>query len=502
MNDFNIPPKVLVDLLPENFSGQVSDQLLINDMHLDSRRLSPGDLFVALKGNQDNGERYISSAVENGAVAVLVENHHLASMLKLEIPILGLDNLKDNIGNIACKFFEDPSKNMSLVGITGTNGKSSIASFTAQLQKLSGQCSATIGTLGYGKIDSLLCETGMTTPDVISIQRIMYELRLQGVSDVAMEVSSHGIDQKRIDGLMFDVGVISNITQDHLDYHATFKHYADTKRSFLLSGQCKTAVVNADDAECQTLIASLKAANKSYVAYGIDNPQSDVKADIKQCNEDGVRIALRSPWGKQEFNAPVVGAFNVSNLLAAISVNCIQGREFSSVVNAVANLHPLEGRMQAVKLLNSEQLPKVYIDYAHTPDALTNVLQSLRRHTKQKLWVVFGCGGDRDKGKRAQMGEAAARLADHVVVTSDNPRTENPDNIIHDIVSGIDDASRVETISERQLAICNAVNACANDDLVLIAGKGHEDYQVIGQKKIPFSDYVVAENALRQRRDG
>ncbi len=502
MNDFNIPPKVLVDLLPESFSGNVSDQLLINDLHLDSRCLSPGDLFVAIKGSQDNGERYISSAVENGAVAVLVENHHLASMLKLEIPVIGLDELKENIGTIASNFFGDPSCDMSLVGITGTNGKSSIASFIAQIQKNLGDNTATIGTLGYGKIDTVLSETGMTTPDIISLQRILYELRLQGVSHIAMEVSSHGIDQKRVDGLTFDVGVISNITQDHLDYHASFKSYADTKRSFLLSGQCKTAVVNVDDNECQNLVASLRSENKSFVTYGIDNAQCDVHAEVKKCSEDGVHLRLKSPWGEQEFDAPVVGKFNVSNLLAAITVNCIQGKDFASVVNAVSSLHPLEGRMQAVKLVNGDELPKVYIDYAHTPDALTNVLQSLRQHVKQKLWVVFGCGGDRDKGKRALMGEAAAKLADYVVVTSDNPRTENPENIIHDILSGIRDSSSVESISERQLAIYKAVNNCANDDLVLIAGKGHEDYQIIGKKKIPFSDYVTAENALRQRRDG
>ncbi|MFL0801754.1 MAG: UDP-N-acetylmuramoyl-L-alanyl-D-glutamate--2,6-diaminopimelate ligase [Agarilytica sp.] len=501
MEDYSFRPKSLVSVLPKDFCGDVSDQLLINDIQLDSRRISPGALFVALKGSQDNGELYISSAVENGAAAVLVEGCHVPSMLNLEIPIVGVDELKSKLADICINFFGDSTKQMSVVGITGTNGKSSIASFTAQISALLGGESATIGTLGYGRINQVMTETGMTTPDLVSCHRIFAELLEEGVGHVAMEVSSHGIDQNRIDQLSFRVAVISNITRDHLDYHGSFEAYAAIKKSFLLSGIAQTAVVNIDDPECKKLVQTLRDNNQPVITYSVESDEADIYAKVNAYTQTGLLARISSAWGATDVEIPLVGTFNLGNLLAAIAANCAIGNKFAEVMQVVSRVHSLEGRMQAVEVNNDVDLPRVYIDFAHTPDALAHVLKALKHHTKNNLWVVFGCGGDRDVGKRAVMGEIAAKLADRVVLTSDNPRGEDPNKILADIMGGVAAQKPVEQVLERRHAISMAIGSCANNDLVLVAGKGHEEYQLVGSKKLPFSDYVVAKNALEQRRD-
>ncbi len=501
MEDYSFQPKTLVSVLPKDFCGDVTDQLLINDIQLDSRRVTPGALFVALKGSQDNGELYISSAVENGAAAVLVEGCHIPQMLNLEIPIVGVDDLKSKLSKICQVFFGDATKDMSVVGITGTNGKSSIASFTAQISALLGGEAATIGTLGYGRINQAMTETGMTTPDLVSCHRIFSELYDDGVKDVAMEVSSHGIDQNRIDRLSFRVAVISNITHDHLDYHGSFKAYADIKKSFLLSGDAQVAVVNIDDPECAKLAQEISDNNQALITYSVDSSAADVSAEIKSYTQTGLLAHIVTPWGAGDVDIPLVGKFNLGNLLAAIAANCVIGKSFDDLMDVVSLVRPLEGRMQAVEINDDKSLPRVYIDFAHTPDALAHVLKALKHHTKNNLWVVFGCGGDRDNEKRAVMGEIAAKLADRVVLTSDNPRSEDPNKILADIMVGVDEQRTVEQVVERRQAISMAIGSCANDDLVLVAGKGHEEYQLVGSTKLPFSDYVVAKNALEQRRD-
>ncbi len=501
MEDYSFRPKALVSVLPKGFCGDVSDQLLINDIQLDSRRISPGALFVALKGGQDNGELYISSAVENGAAAVLVEGCHIPSMLNLEIPIVGVDDLKSKLAHVCLRFFGDVTNKMSVVGITGTNGKSSIASFTAQISALLGGESATVGTLGYGRIHQTMTETGMTTPDLVSCHRIFAELYEDGVRDVAIEVSSHGIAQNRIDQLSFRVAVISNITRDHLDYHGSFSAYADIKKSFLLSGDAQVAVVNIDDPECEKLAQELRQNHQALITYSVESADADISAKITSYTQAGLLAHIVSPWGVADVDIPLVGKFNLGNLLAAIASNCAIGKNFDEVIGVISQVHPLEGRMQAVEINNDTSLPRVYIDFAHTPDALEHVLKALKHHTKNNLWVVFGCGGDRDSGKRAVMGEIAAKLADRVVLTSDNPRSEDPNKILADIMGGVDEQKPVEKVVERRNAISMAIGSCASNDLVLVAGKGHEEYQLVGSKKLPFSDYVVAKNALEQRRD-
>ncbi len=501
MGVYNPSPKKLVEILPKNHVGKLSDQLLVNDIQIDSRRVSPGALFIALKGGDDNGEQYISGAVENGAVAVLVESDCIPSIANVEIPVIGVDNLKVRLGEIAEKFFENSSENLFICGITGTNGKSSIVSFVAQLDALLGGKAATIGTLGYGVIDKTITETGMTTPDVVSCHRILAELLSDGVQSVAMEVSSHGIDQNRTDNIHFDIGVISNITRDHLDYHGSFEEYARTKKSFLLSTQCKTAIINLDDKKCAALAEEMAEQNKHFISYGIESPHADVRGSIKSYTDTGVVAHIESPWGEADVLVPLIGAFNFSNLIAAICVNCQSGKNFDALIKAIPDIHAVEGRTQEVTVEGSLELPRVYIDFAHTPDALEKVLKALKLHANKNLWVVFGCGGDRDRGKRSQMGRIAAAYADRIILTSDNPRTEDPELILADILSGVPDNSPVEKIVERKLAISVAVGSSDKNDLVLIAGKGHESYQIIDREKLPFSDCVVAKKALEQRRD-
>jgi len=499
MQDFSPRPKRLVSIIPEKFIGSVSEELLVTDVQTDSREVSPGSLFIALQGINGDGEKYISNAVENGAVAILVESKHYSSVLNVEIPVIGITELKQHVADIVDIFYDHASNRLLKYGVTGTNGKSTITSLIAQLSSTIGKKAAVIGTLGYGLVDENLIQTDLTTPDVVKFHRIFAELNAASVEVVAVEVSSHGIDQKRVENVSFQVGILSNITRDHLDYHGSFEKYADVKKSFLLSESCQSAVVNLDDPECKKIIDALNEKKNQCLSYGIDNSDADVKALDACYSPLGINAQIISPWGKAKILCPLMGKFNLSNLLAAISAMCIRGVDFEQIVDAVSNLHAVDGRLQVVEMQGAKESPRVFVDYAHTPDALSQVLQALRLHLENRLWVVFGCGGDRDRGKRAEMGAVASRFADRVIVTSDNPRSEDPEAIIREVISGIDANAVVEAVSEREIAISLAVGSCEKNDVILIAGKGHEDYQIIGDQKIPFSDYLVAQNALQQR---
>lgn len=501
MIEFSPIPKTLVSIIPNEYTGLVSEQLLVCDVHTDSREVAPGGLFIALSGLHGSGEVYISNAVENGAVAILVENEHVSSIINVEVPVIGIENLKSHVPQIADKFFGSASRSLSVIGVTGTNGKSTIASLVAQLGELYGLKSGIIGTLGYGLIKNCVVETGMTTPDSVKCHRILAELSEANAKLVAMEVSSHGIDQNRIGSIFFEVGIISNITRDHLDYHGTFEVYANTKKAFLLSKECNSAVVNFDDPECVSLTASLKSQGKDFITYSVCSSSADVSGSIKKYLENSMEIVIDSPWGKIEATYPLVGEFNLSNLLAALSALCFKGYSFSDFVKLIPSLRSVPGRLEIIEFDSDVNLPQVFVDFAHTADALAQVLNALKKHVKGKLWVVFGCGGDRDKGKRPEMGKVAAQLADRIIVTSDNPRSEAPSAIIADIVAGIDNNVAFETVEDRRIAIFLALGSCTPEDTVLVAGKGHENYQVVGDKKSPFQDCVVVKEALKHRCD-
>ncbi len=499
MVEFNPVAKTLASIIPEVCSGTVSEQLLVSDIHTDSREVAPGGLFIALEGLNGNGEKYISNAVENGAVAILVEKEHLSSVINVEVPVIGVSALKKKLPKIAHKFFDHPSDSLSVFGVTGTNGKSTITSLIAQLASLSNTKSGLLGTLGYGLVNEQIVETGMTTPDSVKCHRVLAEFAQKKAKLVAMEVSSHGIDQGRVGAIRFDAAVISNITRDHLDYHGSFESYANTKKSFLLSNACDAAVVNRDDPQCADLIDSLKKLKKRMVTFGLNNPSADMSATIKTYRSDSMDVVIHSSWGDIETELPLVGEFNLSNLLAALSALCISGYSFKSFASLIPAVKPIAGRLQKVCVDSSVALPRVFVDFAHTPDALSQVILALKKHVAGRLWVVFGCGGDRDKGKRPEMGKIASELADIVIVTSDNPRSEDPRSIIDDVKAGIENGVATEVVEDRKVAIFLAVGSCKADDTVLIAGKGHEDYQLIGDKKFPFQDYVVASEALQDR---
>lgn len=501
MNDYSPKPQTLAKLLPDAPALGALAQLLVSDVQTDSRLIAPGALFVAVKNHAGNGEDYIAHAVANGAVAIVVDAASINAVLKLEIPIIGITNLETEAADIIARFFSYPANKVDLIGVTGTNGKSTITSLVAQLATRLDQRGAVIGTVGYGFPGGApLAQTGMTTPDFVSTQRIISELVERGAQMIALEVSSHGIHQKRVDTLRFKVAVLSNITHDHLDYHGSFEEYARVKASWILSDGALATVINADDAECLRIAAQAKAKNKTCVLYGIANKQADVCAEIISFEEDGIVAKVQSPWGSAQLRAPIIGEFNLSNLLAAITALCVSGFSFHDVLARVGKIVPVAGRMQKVKIPQSKiELPNVYVDFAHSPDALEKVLLAIKKHTRGKLWVVFGCGGDRDKSKRPVMGEIAARLADYVIVTSDNPRSENPEAIMQNIRQGID-TPNVDMVVNRETAIALAIHQCSVDDLVLIAGKGHENYQIIGEKRFPFSDYLIAKKSLIQRQ--
>lgn len=501
MMEYCPPPQTLLSLLPDNYHGEFTTPLLVTDIQINSRNVAPGALFIALSGTRDDGEKYISAAIANGAVAILIDESSRIDLAAAEAPIIRIRDLRRVLPHIVKRFFASASAATTVFGVTGTNGKSTITSMLAQLATLMGEKGAVIGTLGYGDISGALIDTGLTTPDIVTCHRLLAALRQNHVNSIAMEVSSHGIDQGRVAGIAFDAAIISNVTRDHLDYHGTLQNYVQVKQSFLMSSECQIAVVNLDDDICKKMLAPIREQGRSVLTYGIDDRAADVCAEITAFTNAGMSVSIRSPWGHGSVDVPYVGAFNLHNLLAAITAHCATGKKFSTVIDQVSKLRPVAGRLQKVTIGAdiSRQLPDVFVDYAHTPDALEQVLTALRQHVRGNLWVVFGCGGDRDKGKRPLMAEVASRLSDRCIVTSDNPRTEDAQSIVQDVAAGLKPPAIAEIVIERQQAIAAAINNADAQDTILLAGKGHEDYQIIGDKKIPFSDYLVAKDALTRR---
>lgn len=491
--------------------GELSD-IGITDVCLDSRKVIPGALFIAVAGESTDGIKYVSQALEKGAIAVAFEAgsaiEEFINAASAEVVFVPVTNIRKQISRIAGNFYAAAEGDAKIVGVTGTNGKSTIVSLVAQLSQTLGDVAATIGTLGYAKLGQPLTETGMTTPDAVSCQRMLAELRLVGASSIAMEVSSHGIDQHRVASVIFDVAILTNITRDHLDYHGTFEHYSQTKASFVQADNSKAVVINLDDSECQRIANQLSRSGKKVLTYSVHNSEADIYTTNQHFSIRGIEATLHTPWGSSEFKSNLIGEFNLSNLLASIGAACVLSNDFEKVCAAVASLTPVAGRMQRViaDRFEPNSYASVLVDYAHTPDALKNALLALVKHKQNQLWVVFGCGGDRDKGKRPLMGAIAAELADCVVITSDNPRTESAEAILSDIEAGVAESNSaskaVVTISDREAAIRYAVASAHKDDCILIAGKGHEDYQIIGSEKTYFDDYAVAMSALTEKLSG
>lgn len=458
----------------------------------DSRQVVPGALFLAYPGVHSDGRKYIAQAVAAGASAVLWESQGFTWDAAIKVANLGVSQLKNQVAEIAAEFYQYPSRKLEVIGVTGTNGKTSVSQWIAQAMQALGEKTAVIGTIGSGFTDvsgNGLVETSNTTPDAILLQKMLADYANQGAVAVAMEVSSHGLDQGRVNAIEFDFAVFTNLTRDHLDYHQTMDAYASAKRKLFDWPSLRTAVVNADDDFGKEVAESLRVSGKSLVTYGL--MQGDVRADTLTLSANGISIQVITPQGVAVLSAPVLGRFNAYNLLAVLATLLARQVPLGDAISAIAQIKPVAGRMQQ---FGGKDKPLVVVDYAHTPDALENVLVSLREQTQGKLICVFGCGGDRDAGKRPLMGSIAEKYAHHVVVTSDNPRNENPALIIEQIVNGMTVLPSIAP--DRAVAIQQAIKFANKDDVVLLAGKGHEDYQEIGGLRTPFSDIAVAQSAL------
>jgi UDP-N-acetylmuramoyl-L-alanyl-D-glutamate--2,6-diaminopimelate ligase len=461
---------------------------------LDSRRVRKGDAFVALQGAKAHGITFAPAAVASGASVILAETPAPAATQDqlAGLPVVWIEHLREQLGELAARFYGRPSEALRVVGVTGTNGKTSTVQLLGHALQHLGARAATIGTLGTGLVGELH-EGERTTPDAISVQSLLAEFRDAGASDVAMEVSSHALEQGRVNATKYTVAVFTNLTRDHLDYHGTMEAYAAAKSKLFTWQGLRNAVINIDDEFGRELADSLPG-RVHVLRYGIDNGHADIVARDVRLSAEGIRFTLVTPWGKSGGMTPLLGRFNVANLLALVGCLGALGYTFPQILQALARAQPVPGRMSR---LGGGAQPLVVVDYAHTPDALEQALTSLREHGAGKLICVFGCGGERDQGKRPQMAAIAERLADRVIVTDDNPRGEDGDAIVAQIIVGF---TRAHTIKrDRAQAIALAVREAQVGDIVLIAGKGHEPYQEIAGVKHPFDDLIVARQALEAR---
>lgn len=476
-----------------------------HDLCLDSRRLKRGDVFVAVPGEQSDGRHYLPSAAERGAAAALVDADGW-TVRTPPLPVAAVKELRRSLGPLGAEFYGNPSERLLSIGVTGTNGKTSSSQWIAQVLTGAGRRCAVIGTLGSGFVDGPLTSTALTTPDPISLQRELRQLLDAGAAALAMEVSSIGLDQGRVGAMKFDVALFTNLTRDHLDYHATMERYEAAKAMLFDWPTLSHAVINFDDSAGRRLLPRLGRPGLRVIGFSSRDGARDGSVDTWlaardiRATRDGLAFTLVKDRECVPVETSLVGQFNVANLLGVIGVTLACGLSFEAAVAALPSLTPPAGRMHRVA---TDGGPLAIVDYAHTPDALTQALAALRPLVQQRggrLWVVFGAGGDRDPGKRVLMGAAAAAGSDVVVVTSDNPRSESPEGIVNDIVAGASAAREVLSIVDRGAAIERALGAAAAADVVLIAGKGHEDYQIIGNEKNPFSDVEHAQRALARRK--
>lgn len=464
-------------------------QSRITNITSDSRKVGENSLFLAYPGESSDGRDYIEDAIKKGASAVLWDSENYFWNPEWQVENIPIKKLRLQAGFVASQFYKNPSHKLWMIGVTGTNGKTSITQWLAACLNHLNRKTAVIGTLGNG-LPNQLSPTMNTTPDAILLQDMLATYLSEEAECVAMEVSSHGLSQGRVNGVNFDVAVLSNLTQDHLDYHGTFEAYADAKRSLFMKENLKFAVLNADDPFGVELEKSLIGTKTEVLTYGIESGQ--VKAVDVRLEDANLVFYAETPYGNAPVKANLVGRFNVYNVLAVLATLLVSKVSIDNAVEAISHIQSVKGRMQQ---LGGGKAPLVVIDYAHTPDALEKVLTTLKAQATGKVICIFGCGGDRDKSKRILMGKIASELANAVVVTSDNPRTEDPQKIIAEIAEGLHGNFAIE--EDRAKAISVGIFSAKPGDIVLIAGKGHEEYQEVNGKKYPFSDLEEAKEVLK-----
>ncbi|MBV1871531.1 MAG: UDP-N-acetylmuramoyl-L-alanyl-D-glutamate--2,6-diaminopimelate ligase [Gammaproteobacteria bacterium] len=480
---------------------------IISGIQIDSRKVKKSDLFLAFPGEIADGRDFIDAAINQGASAVLFEalnigGQHFAHKgdLHTMIPVLPVKDVAKNAGYFAANFYGQPSKKMKVLGITGTNGKTSCSHLLSEALTYLGKTSALIGTLGSGLWGSLSKNIN-TTPDPVSLQKSLSAMHRDGAEYVAMEVSSHGLDQGRVNGIDYHTAILTNISRDHLDYHGTMANYTRSKEQLFSCSSLKYGILSTDDAGARGVFERLQAQS-SFEVIGVGRDVDlkfgrGIKITNVEINGEMIVVQFKSSWGDGELNnSNLCGAFNVENLLLTLAALLTLGFSFDKALGALTRVQGIPGRMEK---LGGGELPRVFVDYAHTPDALQCALTAAKAYGSNKLICVFGCGGDRDQGKRAEMGVIACEQADEVIVTADNPRSESVESICQQILSGVGSRAHCQIIQDRAQAIEQAIRTAGVNDVVLVAGKGAETYQEVDGKRCDFSDRDVISVELARR---
>ena len=463
-----------------------------DNLSLNSKQISKNTVFIAYPGNKHDGREFIQEAIENGAAGIIFESKNLKKNLNLSIPNISISDLRNKLAAISSQFYEYPSKKISIIGITGTNGKTTSAYWLSQCLNHLKIKTAFIGTLGYGDLKKLK-KSQNTTPSAIDLQRSIKEIYKKKYKYVAMEVSSHGIKEQRINNIKFKQRLFTNLSRDHLDYHKTMSEYAEVKKKFMLSEKNGNIIVNIDDKVGQSIFNNSVLPDNKKVSFSIYKKSKIQATNIRQ-DHNNLSFDLNYYGKSFPVRLKLIGIFNIYNVLGVIGCLSTMGFEVNQIINSLKKIKQVPGRTEFIK--KSKDLPSVMIDYAHTADALENILKSIKNNSFKKIILVFGCGGDRDKGKRKEMAKIAEEYADHSLITSDNSRNENPKDIIEDISKHFD--QEPIKIIDRKEAICEAIKMADKEDLVVIAGKGHEEYQEIGNKKIYFSDKKVVDDFIKK----
>jgi UDP-N-acetylmuramoyl-L-alanyl-D-glutamate--2,6-diaminopimelate ligase len=469
----------------------------VSGIAADSRKLEAGDVFFACQGATSHGLDYLAQA-EAAGVAAVVWDSATGSPVESDVPLVAVKGLANYLGEIANRWFESPSETVRVTGVTGTNGKTTVAYLVAQCFTLLGTKCGYVGTLGSG-IGDIGSEGSMTTPPCLELHELLAGFRDLGALHAAIEVSSHALEQARVAGVRFDSAIFTNLSRDHIDYHGNMEAYFETKAGLFLDHDVRNRIVTVDS-EYGVELAARCAAHVVTVSTQLDrvpNGRPHVFVQGVVAGEAGSHITVRSSWGSGEVHVPLPGDFNVANAAEVLALLLCNDVPFDEACQVIGRVTAPPGRMERVTVASDGDLPLVYVDYSHTPASIEAALRALRLHCSGELWCVFGCGGDRDRGKRPMMGEVAERLADHAIVTSDNPRSEPPSQIIGDILAGMQNDT--VTFEDRAEAIAHAIDNAGTDDIVLIAGKGHENYQVIGDQTLSFSDYEAARDCLQAR---
>jgi len=466
-------------------------EILVENLKLDSRSTQAGDLFFAYPGSHLDSRQFISQAIDQGASVVLRESDATQPdvMFQQDVPIINVPDLSHWISLMASRFYDNPSQHLKVIAVTGTNGKTSTSCFLAQaLQKL-GKKAGIIGTVGYGVVGELTTQS-LTTPDPITVQSILYDLWKEAVEYVVMEASSHALSQYRVAGISFDMGIFTNLTRDHLDYHGDMTAYADAKHRLFEMSSLKTAIFNVDDPIGAKWFDEFKSRDLTVRGFSLEKRLSTdvVYAEDISLHSDGIDAVIIAGKQQAQLHIPLLGRFNLANVLAVITALLSLDYPLVDILGVLKTVQSVPGRMQ---LLGGGASPLVVIDFSHTPDALEQALKAIREHCKGQLFCIFGCGGDRDRGKRPLMAKIAEQYADYVIVTDDNVRFEDANQIMDDIIAGFDQPDVVQREHDRKRAIQMALDQAKQGDIVLLAGKGHEHYQIIGDQYLLFNEAEI-----------